>query len=55
MAKRNELKLAKLETAMSDLLHEVLQSGFYGKATIEINVQDGTIQLIRRMVERIER
>ena len=29
--------------------------GFFGTAAVELSVQDGTIQHIRRMVERVEK
>jgi hypothetical protein len=37
------------------LLDESLRRGFYGTAGIEISVQDGIIQLIRRRSEQMER
>lgn len=37
------------------LLDEALRRGFFGTAGIEISVQDGTIQLIRRRLEQMER
>ena len=51
----NKAKLAQLERAMSNLLAEVLSHGFHGSAGVELIVQDGTIQTIRRKLERIER
>ncbi len=37
------------------MLAESLQRGFFGTAAVELSVQDGTIQHIRRRIERIER
>ncbi len=50
----NKAKVAKLERAISELLAEALSPGFHGSAGIEMSVQDGTIQRIRRKLERIE-
>lgn len=51
----NARKLAKIEAALAQLLTETLRRGFFGSASIEFHVQDGTIQHIRRRVERIEK
>jgi hypothetical protein len=51
----NQSKLSRASAAWSSVLGEVLQRGFHGLAQIEVTVQDGTIQQIRRSVERIER
>jgi hypothetical protein len=51
----NHEKVAQAQTALGEILAEVLRRDFYGTAAIELSVQDGTIQHIRRRVERIER
>jgi hypothetical protein len=51
----NRQKVAQLETALAELLREALERGFHGTAGVEISVQDGTIQHIRRRVERLEK
>jgi hypothetical protein len=51
----NQTKLSQLESALAELLAESLRRGFHGKAAIELAIQDGTIQHIRRLVERIEK
>jgi hypothetical protein len=51
----NAKKLAQLQTTLAQVLVEALKRGFFGTASIEISVQDGTIQHIRRRVERVER
>ncbi len=51
----NVKKVAQLEAAMAELLAETLKRGFHGTASVELSVQDGTIQHIRRRMERIER
>ncbi len=51
----NATKVARLEAMMAELLTEALRRGFFGTARVELSIQDGTIQHIRRTVERIER
>jgi hypothetical protein len=51
----NRVKLGQVETALAELLAETLRRGFYGKALLELAIQDGTIQHLRRTVERIEK
>ena len=51
----NRIKLAQVEAALAELLAEALRRGFYGKVGLELVLQDGTIQHVRRMVERIEK
>ncbi|MBN2024492.1 MAG: hypothetical protein JW809_17060 [Pirellulales bacterium] len=51
----NEQKVTQLRRALAQILAEALQRGFHGSAGVELSVQDGTIQHIRRHVERIER
>ena len=51
----NSRKAKHLTTILTEVLAEVLQRDFFGTASIEISIQDGTIQNIRRRVERIER
>jgi hypothetical protein len=51
----NQQMIQRLETAMAAMFADVLRRGFHGTAGIEVGVQDGTIQNIRRRVERIER
>jgi hypothetical protein len=51
----NKTKVDQLETALAEILSESLRRGFYGKAAIELAIQDGTIQHIRRLIERIDK
>ena len=51
----NETKVALADKAWSEMLVESLRRGFFGTAAIEISVQDGTIQNIRRRIERVEK
>ncbi len=49
----NEVRLRQMRAAQEELLKEILRRGFYGKGTIELVVQDGVIQQIRREVEQV--
>lgn len=51
----NQKKTAQLRRALGEILADVLRRGFHGTAGVEVAIQDGTIQSIRRRVERIER
>jgi hypothetical protein len=51
----NITRQTRLEAAWSQLLHEVLERGFYGTVAVEVAVQDGVIQHWKRRVERMER
>ncbi len=51
----NATKVSQVEVALAAILGEILKRGFFGTAGIELSVQDGTIQHIRRRVEQIER
>jgi hypothetical protein len=51
----NAKRVAQLQAIVAEILAESLRRGFFGTATVEVNVQDGTIQHIRRTIERIER
>jgi len=51
----NQQKVSQLRAVLAEILVEILRRGFHGTAGIELRVQDGTIQHIRRRIERIER
>ena len=51
----NRAKIAQVEAALAMLLAETLRRGFFGTVKIELSVQDGTIQHVRRIVEQVER
>jgi len=51
----NATRVQQLEAALMEILAESLHRGFHGKAALEWAVQDGTIQNIRRVVERVEK
>jgi hypothetical protein len=50
----NAKKVAQLQAILAEMLAEALRRGFFGTAAVELTVQDGTIQHIRRKVERVE-
>jgi hypothetical protein len=51
----NAKKVALLQQALAELLAEALRRGFHGTAAVEWSVQDGTIQHVRRRLDRIEK
>jgi hypothetical protein len=51
----NYQKLRQAEAALSELVAEALKRGFFGTAVLEIAVQDGTIQHIRRCLDRVDK
>lgn len=51
----NAKKVAQVQAAVAELLAEALRRGFFGTAAVELSIQDGTIQHIRRKVDRIEK
>ena len=51
----NQQMIERLESNLAAVLAEALRRGFHGTAAVEVAVQDGTIQSIRRRVERVER
>jgi hypothetical protein len=51
----NAKKVAQLQQAVAELLAEALRRGFFGTAAVELSIQDGTIQHIRRRLDRIEK
>jgi hypothetical protein len=51
----NKAKLARVKDAWQELLVTILKRGFYGTATLEVAVSDGTIQSIRKKVEHLEK
>jgi hypothetical protein len=51
----NRQKVAKLQEIMDALLDRALERGFFGAATVEVRVQDGTIQEIEERIEQKHR
>jgi hypothetical protein len=51
----NARKVAQAQAALMEILAEILQHGFFGSAAVEFSVQDGTIQHIRRKLDRMEK
>jgi hypothetical protein len=51
----NAKKTAQVQAALAEILAEATRRGFFGTAGVELSVQDGTIQHIRRRVDRMEK
>ena len=51
----NQIKLVQAEKAWQQVLNDTLQRGFHGTAMLEVSVQHGTIQYIRRRIEQLEK
>ena len=51
----NTKRAAQAQTALAEILAEATRRGFFGTAGVEISVQDGAIQHIRRKVDRMEK
>jgi hypothetical protein len=51
----NAIRVEQLQKTWAEILAEVLRRGFYGTAQVEVNIQDGSIQSIRRKIEQIEK
>jgi hypothetical protein len=51
----NRQKIAQLQAIMDALLERALERGFFGVATVEVQVQDGTIQEIEERIARRHR
>ena len=55
MTQNNARQIARLSELLGMMLDEVLRKGFHGTAQFAVTVQNGTIQNIRRTVERIDK
>jgi hypothetical protein len=51
----NQARREQAQRAWDELLDEALRRGFFGTASLDVSVQDGTIQHVRRRVERVEK
>lgn len=51
----NRQKAERLRRAMAELMVRALRQGFFGVVTLEMKVQDGTIQQIVSRVEQVEK
>jgi hypothetical protein len=51
----NQAKLSRAREAWTETLDTALQRGFHGSIVIEMAIQDGTIQHVRRRVEQLEK
>jgi hypothetical protein len=55
MTHGNQTKVAQVERAWSEVLATALKRGFFGSVSLEVVIQDGTIQTLRRRIEQQER
>ena len=55
MSETNRTRVARAEEVWAEVLGEMLRRGVHGTAAVEVCVQDGTIQHVRRRVERLEK
>ena len=51
----NATKAGRLHELLRELLEQSLRRRFFGTVKIEFAVQDGTIQLIRKSLEQMEK
>jgi len=51
----NRSKVDQLEAVMADALADTLRDGFFGTVMVEVAVENGSIQTIRRVVGKFER
>ena len=51
----NRTKVNRVEAVLGELLEQSLRRGFHGTAMLEVSIQDGTIQHIRRRLEQVEK
>lgn len=51
----NRVRLARIREALDEMLDESLKRGFFGTVALEIAVQDGTIQCLRRRKEQLDK
>jgi hypothetical protein len=51
----NQTKLAQADNAWRQVVRQTLQRGFHGTAVVELAVQDGTIQHVRRRIEQLDK
>ena len=51
----NKVKLEQFQTRLRESLEEVLQPGFYGSLSLDLEIADGTIQWLSSAVNRKER
>lgn len=51
----NRRLIERAERLLQDLLGEGLRRGFHGTVSVELGIQDGTLQFVRRKSESIEK
>ncbi|HUT91859.1 MAG TPA: hypothetical protein VMY37_20360 [Thermoguttaceae bacterium] len=51
----NVRMLEQADRCWRELTEEALRRGFYGRASVELTVSDGTIQTVAREFKRVEK
>jgi hypothetical protein len=51
----NLTRLARVDDVWQGILSDVLKRGFHGRASVEVQIVDGTIQRITQSVIRVEK
>jgi hypothetical protein len=51
----NDRRIKHATRALNEIIVETTRRGFYGTAGIELSISDGTIQVIRRRMEQVEK
>lgn len=51
----NQRLVERAEGLLQDVLGEGLRRGFHGTLSVELGIQDGTLQFVRRKAEQIEK
>jgi len=51
----NAAKVEQARDALNELFGLAMRRGFYGSVALEVNVQDGTIQNLRKRLEQLQK
>ena len=51
----NERRIFQLKADLAEVLELALRRGFYGKVGVDLKIQDGTIQQVRKKIQQIQR
>ena len=51
----NERRIFQLKADLAEVLETALRRGFYGKVGVDLKIQDGTIQQVRKKIQQVQR
>ena len=51
----NERRIFQLKADLAEVLEVALRRGFYGKVGVDLKIQDGTIQQVRKKIHQVQR